>query len=186
MNHVIELDTNILIESTKRLWAKFIDTEFEYLKGAAIIDHITHEGDELIEIHKQVPWVTGKIGFIALEPGGTCWIHKDRHDGSYYQRSLNIILESDGDNHTTRYYDYLPGNWDESKNLYDGPLSDIKLKFEFTLKKPTVFFNQDFHDVYNYGTKRRVTALWLIDPKITDQDIFDWCTENNIPHRVLL
>jgi hypothetical protein len=40
------------------------------------------------------------------------------------------------------------------------------------------------HDVHNYGNKKRVMIMWLIDQSVTDADIFTWCADNNITYEI--
>lgn len=187
MSKIIEFDTDKIIELSKRVWSKYKNESFKHGgKGVAIIDYVSVESQTYIDLLSEMPWLSGKVSFIILEPGAVCPIHTDIHEKENYFKSLNVIIESDDSNHSTRYYEYIPGNWDFTRtNLYDEPMTNLKMTFEFTLKKPTLFYNQDWHDVNNYGSKRRVTAMWLVDKNVSEKEILDWCNENNITYNVL-
>lgn len=187
MNYVIEIDTLRLVDITNDIWKKYAQNVPDFIDGVSTIDYSMLDDKLLSSVKRQVPWVSGKVCFIIFEPGAVCPIHTDLHDEGYYQRSFNILVESDGDNHSTRYYKYLPGIYDaESKgNMFNEDLSNLEIMFEFTLRKPTLFYNQVLHDVNNYGNARRVTALWLVDPAVTDEEIKNWCKENQINYRIV-
>lgn len=189
MNVVIELGTNRLRDYSRFLWDKISNKLPEFRNGVAVLeDYIVITGKELEMVRKEIPWVSGKVGCIMFEPGAACPIHCDDHESVAYTRSLNFLIESDGDNHVTRYYSYKHGVWDPKKTqaLYDGNLNDLEKIFEFTVKsKPVLFYNQVLHDVYNYGSSRRVMIMWLIDPSVTDEEVFAWAKEKNIESKVL-
>lgn len=189
MNVVIEFNTKLLVEKSKELWDRIAKDLPEFRNGVAVLeDYLVLEGDELAAVKAQIPWVSGKVGCIMFEPGAACPIHCDDHEGVLYKRSLNFLVESDGDNHATRYYEYKHGYWDPKKYnaLYQGDPNDLTKIFEFTVKeKPVLFFNQILHDVYNYGKTRRVMIMWLIEQSVTDQEVFDWANKNNIDTEVL-
>lgn len=186
MHNVIELHTTRLTEITKQLWSRFSGAQYDYDKGTAIIDYVVLEGEDLANAKKEVPWISGNIGFIIFQPNARCPIHTDLHDEENYNRSLNILVESDGDNHSTNYYKYK-GVYDKAtmSNLYSGPEDMMEEIFSFTVKHPTVFYNQEFHDVNNYGNKRRVMALWLIDKDVLEEEILTWANNNKIESSIL-
>ncbi len=179
MNIVIELDTTLLIDKSKELWNDISKIPLEYHNGVAILEDYQSEQTD-------IPWLSGKVGCIIFEPNSTCPIHCDDHEGVSYKRSLNILVESDGNNHSTRYYKWKHGVWNpkEHQALFDKDVNDLTLIHEFTVTKPTIFFNQILHDVYNYGNKRRVMIMWLIDQSVSDEEIFNWCKTNGITYEV--
>lgn len=189
MNNIIELDTDLLNDRSKSFWLNFDKSKLQYHNGVAVVeDYINLSNEELQEIKKLIPWVSGKIGLLHFKPKSSCPIHCDNHDGVKYHRSLNILVESDGNNHKTVYYKYKKdqGWGDVYKDaLYRGPVEDLEVLFEFTVTKPTVFYNQTLHNVDNYGNKDRVMIMWLIDQSITDEIIFNWCKENNVSYRIV-
>ncbi len=188
MNNIIEIDTNILYDKSKKFWLNFDRSKLQYHNGVGINEgYINLDEQELMEAKKIIPWVSGKIGLLHFEPKSSCPIHCDNHDNVKYHRSLNILVESDGNNHKTVYYKYKKGNWGDVYNdaLYRGSVEDLEVLFEFTVTKPTVFYNQTLHNVDNYGNKDRVMVMWLLDRSITDEIIFNWCDQNNISYKVI-
>lgn len=174
MSHVIEFQTDLLVKVTKQLWHQHKHKLSSHDGDTAYLDGIKVSSD----LFKDIPWLSGIVGFISISPNSKCPIHLDIHEGSNYSKSLNILVESDGDNHSTSYYEFL-GDYKVS-SLFDGDPDDLEKVFEFTVKHPTMFHNQIFHDVNNYGNKRRVMALWLIDNSVTEDAILDWAKNNNI------
>lgn len=175
MNIVTEINSPILVERSKQLWETISKIPLEYHNGVAILE-------DYLRQHVDIPWLSGKVGCIIFEPNSTCPIHCDDHESVAYNRSLNILVESDGDNHSTRYYKWKHGEWNpkEHQALFDKDKNDLSLVFEFTVTKPTLFYNQLLHDVNNYGNKRRVMIMWLIEKSVTDEEIFVWLKENGI------
>lgn len=179
MNIVIELDTDILIEKSKALWADISKVPLDSYNGVSVLEDYRQE-----EIN--IPWLSGKVGCIIFEPNSKCPIHCDDHENVAYSRSLNILVESDGNNHSTRYYTWKHGEWNpkERQALFDQDINDLTMVHEFTVTKPTIFYNQMLHDVFNSGNKQRVMIMWLIDKTVSDEDIFNWCNDNNISYKV--
>jgi hypothetical protein len=182
MNLIIELDSTLLIEKSKEIWKECQKSPIEFPHGLALIETIPKQ-------EVDIPWLSGEVRGIGLSPDSACPIHTDFHnDITLYTRSVNILVESDGDNHCTRYYKYKEGEWDPYKTLgvYEEDPAKLDKIFEYTLKdKPTIFYNQILHDVYNYGNKRRILIMWLIRREITDEDIFNWCEQNNVKYKIL-
>ena len=176
MNIVTEIKSTLLIEQSRELWKSISQIPLEYHNGVAILE-------DYLTVPVNIPWLSGKVGCIIFEPNSTCPIHCDDHEGVSYNRSLNILVESDGNNHSTRYYKWKHGDWNpkEHQALYDKDPADLSLIFEFTVKNPTIFYNQLLHDVNNYGNKRRVMIMWLIEKSVTDKEIFDWLNDNQMP-----
>jgi hypothetical protein len=167
MNNIIEINTTKLVDLSKRLWSNLSKDDLFYTSGTAIIDAMLLEGDDFIQATTEVPWISGKVCFIVVKPNSSCPIHKDNHEDKSYPRSFNILV-TDEATHSTRYYN-----------------DDLEKIFEFTLSKPTVFHNQINHDVYNYGSTNRVTAMWLVDPAITESTILEWCASNKVEYNVV-
>jgi hypothetical protein len=157
MNNIIEINSTSLISLSKKLWNTISTQELAYTDGTAIVDNVLLDEKDIIQARTEVPWISGKLCFIIVKPNSACPIHKDNHKDGMYQRSFNILVTEDT-SHSTRYYN-----------------DNLEKIFEFTLNKPTVFYNQINHDVYNYGNTNRVTAMWLVDPSITESTILEWC-----------
>ena len=167
MNNIIEINTTKLINLSKRLWNIISVRDLIYTDGTAIIDAILLEDNDLKQALSEVPWISGKVCFIVVKANSSCPIHKDNHEDGSYQRSFNVLVTEDT-NHSTRYYN-----------------DNLEKIFEFTLNKPTVFYNQINHDVYNYGTTDRVTAMWLVNPAVTEQTILEWCDSTKVEYNVV-
>jgi hypothetical protein len=180
MNIVIELDSNILVDKSKQVWESISKIPLDCHGGVSILE-------DYIQEQTDIPWLSGKVGCITFEPNSKCPIHCDDHEGVSYRRSLNILVDSDGDNHSTRYYKWEHGIWDpkEYQALFDKDLSELTQIFEFTVTKPTVFYNQILHDVYNYGNKKRIIIMWLIESSVTDNDILAWCEQHNVKYKII-
>lgn len=183
MNIVTEFDTDLLIDLSKQVYNQLTVNDFSTHNGVGIIP--TYKTNSIAK--SIIPWLTGHYTCITFEPGSTCPIHCDHHEGVNLNRSYNILVESDGNNHVTRYYNYKHGLWDTvtREALYNDDPSLLSSLFEFTVTKPTLFYNQLLHDVYNYGNTRRTIIMWLVDEYITDETIDSWCVSNNIKSEVL-
>jgi hypothetical protein len=167
MNNIIEINTTNLVNLSKKLWNTISSQELAYDNGTAIIDGVFLSDKDVAQAKKEVPWISGKLCFIIVKPNSACPIHKDNHEDGMYQRSFNILV-TDESNHTTRYYN-----------------DNLEKIFEFTLNKPTVFYNQINHDVYNYGNTSRVTAMWLVEPSVTENTILQWCNAAKVGYNVV-
>ena len=181
MNVVIELDSDLLVERSKQIWAELSKMPLEYQNGLALIEDAPLQSVD-------IPWISGEVRGIVMTPGCSCPIHCDYHKYDLiYNRSLNIIIDSDGNNHSTRYYKCTEGEWNptDTPGLYTGDYNDLTKVFEYTLTKPTIFYNQILHDVYNYGNKNRILIMWLIEKTVSEDDILNWCNKNNIKYNTI-
>jgi hypothetical protein len=183
MNIVTEFDSDLLVDLSHSVYNELQSEDFSIHNGVGILP--TYKTN--IKAIDYIPWLTGHYTCITFEPGKTCPIHCDHHEGVNLNRSYNILVEHDGNNHVTRYYKYKHGLWDTKTKeaLYNESPELLENLFEFTVKKPTLFYNQILHDVYNYGKTKRSIIMWLVDENVTDDIVSQWCIDNNIKAEVI-
>lgn len=186
---VIELQANTLVELSTEVWAT-LTMPTEYIHGIGFVELVELPPELTARVLAECPWVSGKVAALLMQPNSHAPIHVDNHDDGKYYRSLNILIEGNKGNHKTFYYEYN-GEWDMFK---DGSLygwdyvetdPNIKRVFEMTVTKPTVFWNQQFHNTENYDGVERTLLMWEIHKDVDPADITKWLADNNIVYNVL-
>ena len=187
---VIELQSSTLVDLSHTVWDT-LPKPTNYLNGVAVMDLFNLSDDIVKQAQSEFPWVSGKVAALFLKPNSHAPIHVDNHDEGKYFRSLNILIESNGGNHKTFYYEYVPGEWDMFKQgtMYGWDYNEndpnLKRVFEMQVKHPTIFWNQQFHNTENYDGVERTLLMWEIHKDIDPADIAKWLSEQGIKYNVL-
>lgn len=182
---VVELQNNILVDLSKEVWTT-LPEPVEHLPGIKLLELTTLPESIITRAQHELPFVSGKVAAFYMSPNTQAPIHIDNHDNNSYHHSLNILIEENDGNHKTFYYEVKNWNGDTLYSLgYDATDANLSRIFEMTVTKPTLFNNQQFHNIENYSGKNRLLLMWEIHKDITLTQIAEWLDNNHIDYKVL-
>lgn len=192
MDMVIVTDTKRLVEFTKRLWNKYYSDPSKWIElspGTYYTQpYIELSDEEYEEATQEIPFLSRRCFMGYMEPGITAITHVDNHDHDPpHIANFNILLEADGDNHFTAYYDHADGPWDAKEKGWVCPdKSKLTETFRYTLplETPTWFRVDKLHDITNNGKSRRKGVMWVVEVGWDEERFKKWCDDNGVHYEV--
>jgi hypothetical protein len=157
--------------------------DYRSAKDHGTAHYVVHLLPEIVELVNQIfPFMEPTLVIIEQQPGYiTPHIDGTVEWGYPYNIVIPII---NNDQSTVVYFEntdlVYKEEWKTTGSKYERDLSKLNKIFEFNVKSPFVFFNQQLHTMINRGATQVVVGTWKLHKDLNTDSIVKWSDEQQI------